>query len=153
MNFDGRRGHEAFTWTDEHAASFDVVKEAIGNAGMKYHPRAGHTYVLATDANDTYIGGLLGLVPDEDLDKSLQDITSNKSVAFTSWRLSEAEQKFSTVEKEALSVITNVRRFKTMIQGSRPFMLYTDAMGVVPSASSGQEHHIKPSTSSITLMA
>jgi hypothetical protein len=127
VKLDGRRGHEQVTWTEEHDESFEAVKQAIGNACMKHHPRVGYTYTLATDANDSHIGGFLGLIPDADIDKPLETLTSIKPVAFTSWRLSGPELKFSTVEKEALSVIQNIRRFKTMIQGSRPFMLYTDS--------------------------
>jgi hypothetical protein len=116
-------------WTAEHQDTFKRVKDLIGQAAMRTHPSTDKTFVLVTDASNTHIGGMLGMIPDSDVGKPLADLAI-EPVAYTSWRLTDTERKFSTVEVEALSIITNAKRFKTMFHASKPFMLFTDAMAL-----------------------
>jgi hypothetical protein len=80
-------------------------------------PRRRHLAVisLATDASDTHIGGVL------------QQLSAGswRPLAFFSRKLSPAESKYSTFDRELLAVFAAIRHFRFVLEG-RPFRILTD---------------------------
>ncbi|KAL8625691.1 hypothetical protein ACOMHN_043966 [Nucella lapillus] len=75
----------------------------------------GHRYMLRTDASDKGIGAVLLQERDGDL----------RPVAYSSKKLNNAEQNYSTIEKECLGVVWAIKKFEPYLYGSH-FILETD---------------------------
>ena len=99
-------GAETFTWTHEAQKSFETVKRLIVNspALSLFNPE------LPT------VGAVLTQIHQDG---------SEKTVAFASRTLTQAERKYSTVEKEALGCVWATERWRTYLWG-RHFTLRTD---------------------------
>ena len=72
-------------------------------------------FVLRTDASDEGIGAVL-----------MQEREGKLfPVSYASKKLSSAERKYSTIEKECLGIIWGIRKFEAYLQGVK-FVLQTD---------------------------
>ena len=94
--------------------AFDVLKQALASAAL--HP-ADNTLPLTveTDASDFAIAGILN--------------QEDPPIAFHSRTLSPAEQRHSSVEKEAYAVVEALRKWRHLLIG-RHFTLVTDQKSV-----------------------
>lgn len=102
-------------WTTEAKKAFEKCKEDIKNATQLSHPIANAPFSLMTDASDTCAGGVLQ-----------QRIKNSwKPLAFFSKKFSDAQKKYSTYDRELLSIYMAVRHFKNMFEG-RELIIYTD---------------------------
>ena len=73
------------------------------------HPDLNRPYVLHTDASDRAIGAVL----------SQRDAHGKERViSYYSSKLSEAQQRWSTIEKEALAVVQSLRKFDACLHGA-----------------------------------
>ncbi len=102
-------------WTPDACKAFEEFKAALSNAALLAHPAADAGIVLCTDASDTAIGGVL------------HQIHGNKfqPLAFFSRKLSSAEVKYSTYDRELLAIFAAIRHFRGQLEG-RNFVIYTD---------------------------
>lgn len=90
------RKNTAFTWSDEAHVSFEKVKGMIANGpALKLFDPQKRT-VVSTDASDYGLGAMPSQV------KSARE---EETVAFASRSLSDAERKYSIVEKEAMACV------------------------------------------------
>ena len=113
--FDLLRKGDEFTWTDECRAAMDSLKAKLTEAPILTFPRFQERFYVATDASNTGLGAVL-----------FHKIDRKESVvSYASRTLSEAEQKYSVVEKEALGLVWAVNHFRVYLLG-RPFTLITD---------------------------
>jgi cleavage and polyadenylation specificity factor subunit 1 len=110
-----RGNPKTLVWTEGAAAAFCAAKDALTAATVLAHPLPGAIISLATDASDTHIGGVL------------QQLTSGswRPLAFFSRKLSPAESKYSTFDRELLAVFAAIRHFRFVLEG-RPFRILTD---------------------------
>ncbi|KAK7877730.1 hypothetical protein WMY93_030544 [Mugilogobius chulae] len=106
----------AFHWNKTAQTAFDQVKQLIvqSTALVLFDPNK--PTIVSTDASDYGIGAVL-----TQLDSSGEEQT----VAFASRSLSDAERKYSIVEKEALACIWAAEKWRTWLWG-RKFLLRTD---------------------------
>ncbi|KAF7664139.1 hypothetical protein LDENG_00188000 [Lucifuga dentata] len=105
-----------FKWTDEAQSSFLTVKNMLLNSPTLALFDPNLPTVVSTDASDYGLGALLTQIhPDH----------SERTVAFASRKLTPAERKYSTVEKEALGCVWAVEKWRTYLWGHR-FTLKTD---------------------------
>jgi hypothetical protein len=79
------------------------------------HPLPDAVLSLATDASDTHIGGVL----------QQREGGSWRPLGFFSRKLSAAEHKYSTFDRELLASFCAIRHFRFMLEG-RHFQLWTD---------------------------
>ena len=105
----------AWSWTPSMQSAFEASRAALTKAATLRHPRPGSPVALAVDASAQHIGAVL---------QQLEGSTW-APLAFYSRKLSEAEQKYSTFDRELLAAYAAVRHFHFFLEG-REFSLLTD---------------------------
>ena len=125
-----KRSVKPIDWTDERAAAFTCVKEALADAAMLVHPSSHLPTSLMVDASDSAVGGVL------------QQLSGGvwKPIAFYSQRLKPPETRYSTFGRELLAAYLSVRHFRYLLEG-RVFTLYTDHKPLTYSLQSKPDRH------------
>ncbi|XP_003747028.2 uncharacterized protein LOC100905937 [Galendromus occidentalis] len=105
-----------FKWAKEQRDAFLRAKELLSSPLLLAHFDPRQTLVVAADACDTGIGGVL-----------LQRYAdgNEKAVFHVSKSLSPCQRNYSQIEKEALALVSTVERLHKFIWGRR-FILQTD---------------------------
>ena len=111
---------KTLTWGPPQAAAFLAAKRALSAAAYLQFPAPGAPLILSTDASDVALGGVVEQVVHG----------SRQPLAFFSRKLSPAESRYSTFDRELLAVYTAVRHFKHLLEGSS-FTIATDHMPLV----------------------
>ena len=109
-----KKGQE-FYWSPKCQESFDRIRIALIKAQSLHLPDLNKPFVIQTDASDKGLGCVLL----QEHDKVLYP------VYFASRSLAPPEQNYSTTEKECLSIIYAIRKFRPYIEYSR-FVIQTD---------------------------
>lgn len=102
-------------WTEEAEREFQKSKVSLQNAALLTHPRPDSPLALMTDASDSGVGAVL------------QQREGNKwsPLSFFSKRLTEAQRKYSTYDRELLGIYLAIIHFRKLIEG-REVVIYTD---------------------------
>lgn len=110
------RKNAVFDRNDTAQKSFEQVKNMVVNspALMLFDPNK--LTVVSTDASDYGLGAVL---------MQVNNAREEDTVAFASRSLSDAERKYSTVEKEALACVWAAEKWRVWLWG-RKFLLRTD---------------------------
>lgn len=109
------RKNVEFRWTVFCEESFNILKKLLSSPPILQFPDFGKTFYITTDASDIAIGSVLSQqVNDYDL-----------PVAYASRVLNKHERNYSTIEKELLSIVWSVKRFRPYVYG-RKFVIRTD---------------------------
>ncbi|XP_072178114.1 uncharacterized protein [Diadema setosum] len=106
-----------FLWSASCQDAFQKLKAVLMNDPVLIAPNFERSFQLATDASDRGVGAVL--LQDDDNGHS-------KPVCFFSKKLNRHQQKYSTVEKECLSVVLAVQHFEAYLDGGRDIVVYTD---------------------------
>ncbi|BFZ02445.1 hypothetical protein BsWGS_05486 [Bradybaena similaris] len=102
-------------WTPQCEAALKQIKKLFSGYPILTLPNLDLPFTLRVDASSTGIGGCL-----------MQDYdTTIHPVLFVSRKLSTSEMKFSTLEREALSIVWSVNKLSKYLMG-RHFILQTD---------------------------
>lgn len=110
------KAESGFCWSDEAQHSLAEVKKLLIHSPALALFDSGLPVVISTDASAYGLGAVFSqLCPDG----------QERTVAFASRTLTPAEQKYSTVEKEALACVWAVEKWRTYLWGHR-FTLRTD---------------------------
>ena len=110
------RRYRKLRWTRAHTRAFEQSKKLLLSSQVLVHFDPRLDIRLACDASEYGIGAVLShLMPDG----------VEKPVGFVSRNLTEAEKKYSQVEKEALACVVGVTRFLSYLWGHH-FTLQTD---------------------------
>ena len=109
-----------WTWTDDQQSPFFKIKEAIMSSHvMSYFDPCKGTEIIA-DASPVGLGALLYRK------EKLRDGTEKISaIAYASKALTDVEQRYSQIEKEALALVWACEKFHVYIYG-KLFTLVTD---------------------------
>lgn len=105
-----------WTWNDLCDQAFENIKKTLKSDNVLVHYNLDLELRLTTDASSVGIGAILS---------HKFPTGEDKPIAFASRTLSEAEQKYSQIEKEALSIIYGVLKFYQYLYGNK-FKLITD---------------------------
>ena len=104
-----------FIWDHEQQQAFENLKNKLVNAPILKYADPNIPYVITTDASEVGVGGVLS-----------QSVNSEEHpVAYTSRKLNEAEQKYSTHERELLGIIHALKQWRPYLHGSK-FTIKTD---------------------------
>jgi hypothetical protein len=106
---------EKVRWGPPEEDAFRRIKEALTTEPVLHAPNFNCPFLLQTDASDTGLGAVLSQVQDGE----------EHPVVYISRKLSPTEQRYATVEKEALAVKWAVLELRYYLLG-RKFTLITD---------------------------
>ena len=106
-----------FVWDENCQAAIDKIKSTITSYPILRSPNFDKSFSLATDASDYGIGAVL-----------FQDFDGEPHpIAFYSKKLNSAQRNYSTIEKEALSLIMAYSHFEVYLSsGKGPIQVFTD---------------------------
>lgn len=113
LNFLSKKG-VTFNWTHECQKAFESLKQALMKPPVLQYPdfSENNKFILRTDASGYALGAVL--------------LNSNdKPVAYASRSLNKAEINYCTIEKELLSIVWAVKKFRPYLFG-RKFEIHTD---------------------------
>jgi hypothetical protein len=102
-----------WNWTDGYRWAFEKLKRAVTSAPVLKLPDFERPFEVHTDASDRAIGGVL--------------VQEGHPVAFESRKLNEAEQRYSTHEKEMTAVVHCLGVWRVYLLGPK-FVVKTDNM-------------------------
>lgn len=102
-------------WTTERLAAFENCKKELANAALLSHPSPNAPICLMVDASDFAIGGVVNQLENNNW----------RPLAFFSKRLTTAEQKYSTYDRELLAIYASIKHFQNSLE-ARDFVVYTD---------------------------
>lgn len=105
-----------FAWTEKHEKAFKRAKEAFTSKQVLAHFDPKVPIVLATDASSYGVGAVLSHTYPDGTEKLIQ---------FASQTLSETQQKYAQIDKEAYSIIFGIKKFYQYLYGNK-FTLVTD---------------------------
>ncbi|KAG8181415.1 hypothetical protein JTE90_023578 [Oedothorax gibbosus] len=106
------------TWTTDTTQAFNDCKTKLANAALLAHPHPNAQLVLHTDASSYTVGGTLNqVVPDQ--------TPNTQPLAFFSAKLTAAQQKWSTFDRELYAIYAAIRHFTHMVEGQN-LIAYTD---------------------------
>ena len=107
-----------FVWTPECQSAVEKVKVILSCEPVLKAPDFSVPFRLATDASDLGIGAVL-------LQADSQGI--EKPVAYYSKKLNPHQRLYSTIEKEALALVSAIQHFEFYVAGSqKELLVYTD---------------------------
>ena len=98
-------------WTDTHQAAFNSIKRILGREVLLSYPNFKITFEIFTDASAVKLGALIA--------------QENKPVAFYSRKLSPAQTRYTTIERELLSIVETLKEFRTILWGHH-IIIWTD---------------------------
>jgi hypothetical protein len=124
------RAKVPFKSTPEKQNAFEIVKMAIAdNAMAPANPTL--QYHLAVTASKRGIGGALfqlhGIEPNTEANNSHQHREAERIIQFFTYKLEDAERRYTNPEREALAVVKGLAEVKWLIVASPyPIYVYTD---------------------------
>ena len=104
-----------FSWNPEAQDAFEKLKQQLVTPPILTFPDFAQEFIVHTDASDVALGGVLSQVQDG----------LEKPIAYWSRQLSKAERNYSTIEREALAVVSAIKEFYPYLYGFS-FTLVTD---------------------------
>lgn len=104
-----------WVWATEHETVFTKVKELLESSSLLIHFDPTKELRIAADASPYGVGAVL----------SHHWNNSERPIMFASRTLSQAEQKYSQIEKEALAIVFAIKKFHQFIHG-RSFLIQSD---------------------------
>ena len=119
--FEKMKKATSIVWTEQLTQQWELVKRAFATAPFLTFPDFNRRFVLATDASQTGIGGIL-YQPEDDGNT----ITANNIVAIVSKQLNESQRRYPVYKKELWAVVYCLRKFHTFIHGRRDVTVLTD---------------------------
>ena len=106
---------QAIAWTDIATTAFKATKDALANASLLNYPASQAPTSLMADASDKAVGAVLQ-----------QHINGAwKPISFFSRKLSPAETRYSTFDRELLAIYLSIKHFRHFLEG-RTFHVLTD---------------------------
>lgn len=104
-----KKGNKIDIDNNEFIQSFEVCKNISTNKPILQYPNLNKKFIITTDASDYSIGSVLnqGTIPHD------------RPVAYTLRTLNDTESRYSTIEKECLSIIYACKTFRHYIYGRK----------------------------------
>ena len=104
-----------WAWGPDQQVAFDTLREFLSDPPVLAHPQFDQPFLVYTDASDYALGAVLA--QDSEL--------GERPVAYLSRGLSDAERNYTTTEKECLSAVVALKRWKPYLQAAK-LTLFTD---------------------------
>jgi hypothetical protein len=98
-------------WTDEHQKAFDTMKVIIAKETLLTYPDFNKVFEIHTDASKLQLGACIS--------------QEGKPIAFYSRKLNSAQTKYTTTERELLSIVETLKEFRNILLGQQ-VLVHTD---------------------------
>ena len=98
-------------WTDIHQKAFDNMKKAIARETILAYPDFSKPFDIHTDASKVQLGAVIS-----------QD---TKPIAFYSRKLTDTQTRYTTTERELLSIVETLKEFRNILLGQQ-IVVHTD---------------------------
>ena len=98
-------------WGEEEQSAFDTMKRIIGKETLLAYPDFNHPFVIHTDASHTQLGAVIS--------------QNDKPIAFYSRKLKPEQTRYTTTERELLSIVETLKEFRNILLGQR-IIIHTD---------------------------
>jgi hypothetical protein len=106
-----------FEWTGDCQKAFDRLKAVLSTSPVLIAPNAEKDFILTTDASDVGAGAVLQQKGDDGI---------LYPVCYYSRKFNIHQQRYSTIEKEALALVLAVTHFEVYLCTTRTITVYTD---------------------------
>jgi hypothetical protein len=100
-----------FRWTDIEQTAFETIKTIVGREVLLSYPDFSQPFHIHTDASKTQLGSVIS-----------QD---KKPIAFYSRKLQPAQTRYTTTERELLSIVETLKEFTNILLGQK-IIVHTD---------------------------
>src|SRR5210317_682756 len=98
-------------WTAEHQIAFDNMKKIMARQVILSYPDFSKPFEIYTDASKIQLRAVI--------------TQSNQPIAFYSRKLSKAQIRYTTTERELLSIVETLKEFRNILLGQQ-IIVYTD---------------------------
>jgi hypothetical protein len=98
-------------WTPEHQVAFDQMKALIAKETLLTYPDFSKEFEINTDASKLQLGACIS--------------QTGKPVAFYSRKLQPAQTRYTTTERELLSIVETLKEFRNILLGQK-IVVHTD---------------------------
>src|SRR5210317_433927 len=100
-----------WNWTEECQQSFDQMKELIARETLLTYPDFNKPFEIHTDASQVQLGACIS--------------QEGKPIAFYSRKLNPAQTRYTTTERELLSIVETLKEFRNILLGQQ-IIVYAD---------------------------
>ena len=107
---------EPWEWGSKQKAAFALCKRIIAKEVMLAYPDFSKPFVIHTDASHYQLGAVIS-----------QD---GKPIAFYSRKLNDAQTRYTTTERELLSIVETLKAYRNILLGY-PIVVHTDHKNLV----------------------
>ena len=98
-------------WTDEHQQAFNKAKQIVSREVMLAFPDFTLPFEIHTDASKLQLGAVIS--------------QNKKPIAFFSRKLTPAQTRYTTTERELLAIVETLKEFRNILLGQK-IIVYTD---------------------------
>src|SRR5210317_1941473 len=98
-------------WTAEHQISFENMKKIVARHVILSYPDFSKPVEIYTDASKVQLGSVIS--------------QNNQPIVFYSRKLSQAQTRYTTTERELLSIVETLKEFQNILLGQQ-IIVYTD---------------------------
>lgn len=110
-----KKGQTKVEWSTQAQEALNKIKEILTSSPVLANPNYDAPFIIQTDASDVGMGAILVQGEGDD----------EKVIAYWSQKLSAAQSKYQTTERECLAVILAIEKFRPYIEGVA-FTVITD---------------------------
>ena len=100
-----------WVWEPEHQKAFEEMKKLISKEALLAYPDFNEEFVIHTDASHTQLGAVIS--------------QRGKPIAFYSRKLKPEQTRYTTTERELLSIVETLKEFRNILLGQK-LIVYTD---------------------------
>ena len=101
----------SWKWSDEEQNAFDTMKKIMARETILTYPNFEIPFEIHTDASAFQLGAVIS--------------QNGKPIAFYSRKLSPAQTRYTTTERELLSIVETLKEFRTILLGQQ-LIVHTD---------------------------
>ena len=105
-----------FKWTEEHEHAFKEMRKIMARETLLAFPDFNKPFEIHTDASKVQLGAIIS--------------QEGKPIAFYSRKLNPAQTRYTTTERELLSIVETFKEFRNILLGQQ-IVVHTDHQNLI----------------------